>query len=281
MSQENNFVNAVERIEPNDSLRGRVLSLTEQPVKRRKRPVLKYAVSFVLVASVFAGGALCWPMQPVRKDVGSLSVAVPQTGFNVVADAATTSSASHVELKPGRAFQIADETGGTNDTEEGHSRNGQKKQEMMGIAGFRLKCVGNDIEKVTYQTNRGAFQKLVRLNAFQKAYRDAFQKLPNANLQWATPDSVYSPAGVVQEVSPDSDGMLYLKVQETVTDLTSDEIENDLKFTTKIQKRLFDGTEIKIDVLFRNGTQSEKTVKLTFPDQEPGDSGYITATLLK
>ncbi len=278
MSYENDFVNAVERIEPDDSLRGRVLSLTKQAAKPRKRPVLKYAVSFVLVAAVLAGGALCWPMQPVQKSMGSLSIEAPQTGFAVVVDAATTSGASHVELKPGREFRVADGTDGTNAITSGY-RVGKKDEEMV-IAGFRLKCVGNDIQRVTYQTNRGKFQKLVRLNAFQKAYRDAFRKLPDADLEWATPDLAYSPVGVVQEVEPDSDGMLYLKEQETITNLTSDEIENDLKFTTKIQKRLFDGTEIKIDVLFKNGTQSEKTVKLTYPGERPDGLGFITATLL-
>ena len=89
MTYEDGFVNAVRRIEPDGGLRERVVTLGEQAPERRRKPVFKYAVSFALVAAVLAGGAFCWPMQPVRKDMGKLSVAVPQTGFTVVANAAT------------------------------------------------------------------------------------------------------------------------------------------------------------------------------------------------
>lgn len=283
MSYKDGFVHLANRIEPDSGLRERVLALGEQAPRRRRTPVLKYAVSFVLAAAVLAGGALCWPMQPVRKDMGSLSVAVPQTGFTVVANAATTGGSSQAELKPGLGFQIAKETDDDNMISVGAGRGDKTKSEEMMIAGIRLKCVGNKIQKVTYTVSRGDFQQLVALNAVQKAYYSSFRRLlsSDAKLILRTTESAYSEVGNSLEAGSDYDGMLYLKEQTTITDMTWREIEHAEKYTGAIPKRLFDGVKIKISVLFQDGTQSEKTVELSYPEREPFYSGHITATLLK
>lgn len=283
MRNEMHFIQAVNRIEPDGRLKEKVMSLYS-PVPRRKVPVLKYAVSFVLAATVLAGGALFWPLQPVRNSVreGTGSVAAPKTGFAVVVDAATKNGYSQAELKSGGGFRVIN-TDGSADGMCGGTTSDGKNVDWEGYFGFRMKCVGNDIEKVTYTTNRGEFQNLVKMNVLQNAYYRKFRKMPpcDNNLTPAPGDMndprAYQPVGALQELAPDSDGVLYLKLtMHTYNEFLGDD---DLKFTTKVQRRMLDGTKIKITVMFQNGTQSSKTVRLSYPETIDSNSS-ITASLV-
>lgn len=283
MSFERHFIETVNRIEPDIGLKEKVTSLYSR-TSRRKVPVLKYAISFILVMTVLAGGSLFWPLQSVQRksetDMGS--ILPPLTGFIVVTNAIAKNSSSQTEMKPGQEFRIVNGDGASVQMVGGYTKDG-KNEKWEGFFSFQLKCIGNSIKKVTYTTNHGEFQNLVRLNVFQYAYYNKFGKMPPFydNLTPApgamNDPMAYQPVGETQALAPDSDGELYLKLtMNTYNEFLGD---NDLKFTTNVQRKMLDGTKIKIMVAFQNGTQSSKTVRLSYPEAIDPNS-YITASIV-
>lgn len=269
---------AVEHIRPDDRLEAKVLGLYGKRPARSSKRGWKAAVSFAAAAAVVCG-LLFWPQGTSlgqKAGVESSPIPAPQTGFAVVVNAATKDSGEQTELVPGRAFQIVDEEAG--EEVMGMSNDG-KSQDWEAVFGFQLKCIGKEIEKITYETDRGTFQKRVRLNPMQELEYKTFRQFPYSKLT-AAPEQgyAYAPIGASQELSPEqkSDGILYLRL--TMHTENEPAADDDFKFSTKYQKMMLDGTKIKITAAFRDGTESFKTVTLSYADSVPdGSSRTITA----
>ena len=280
------FTKAVEKMEPGTELKAKVMALYPQTAEvqtRRRKPVLKYAACFLLLAVMLFGGAMIQPMQPLQSTgLADYGVAAPATGFTVVVNAATTEGAKQTELKPGREFQLAPDKSlsGAREVMEWGDRN---TSNWAAYYAFQLKCIGSDITKVTYETNRGEFRNLVHMNIVQKAYYDAHRTLnglPMNDLEPAGKNMAYQPAGTVKTLAPDSDGTLYLKLTYHTDTPAGAETEKDMKFTTKCESKILEGTKIKITVFFKNGTQSTKTVRRSYPNALRSSGVKIAAVLV-
>ena len=171
MTYEDGFVNAVRRIEPDGGLRERVLALGEEAPKRRRKPVLKFAVSFALVAAVLAGGALIFP-----QNLAGFSNKTAQAGFTVYVEADEKGVSSKLPMMPNKAFTV---------------RNNDPSYNRLGFTGYqdkrsdgrydittmyvlKLQCFAQGLSRVTYSTNTGSIYRTVPLTQEQfdsEAYR--------------------------------------------------------------------------------------------------------------
>lgn len=276
MSFEDELAETMKKMEPDASLKAKVTALyrAETPRRHRVPAPLKYAACFALVLAVLAGGAVFQPLQPVRKEgpqAGAFSV--PATGFAVVVNAATADGGRQEELKPGHAFRLTTDgpINGMETTGGRHEAN-SKKIDWEAFFGFQLKCVGTGIEKVTYETNRGEFQNLVKMNAIQKLYYDTHRTMNGSlwekTLRPAGGNLAYQPVGTAQTLTPDSDGVLYLRLTMSTDVIDTGTLDSQMKFTTKYENQILEGAEIKITVFFQDGTRSRKAVRLSYPEGE-------------
>lgn len=300
MSFEDKFAETMKEFDPGSGLKAEVMALyrTEVPQHRRFPAPLKYAVCFALVLAVLAGGALFQPLQPVREEGPQTSAfSPPATGFTVVVNAATTNGDRQEKLEPGHTFRLVDGGpiigGQTSTWMSAKDKAGAVKINWESFFGFQLKCIGNSIDKVTYETNRGEFQNLVKMNAIQKLYYDTHRTLAGSlwekTMRPAGGNLAYKPVGAAQTLDPDSDGVLHLKLTMS-TDMTdAAEIEKfgndmksnkDMKFTMKYEKQMLDGTEIEITVFFQDGTRSTKTIRLSYPAGERYGEEKVAATII-
>lgn len=287
MSFEDEFAETMKEMEPDGNLKERVVALYRARVPRRRvRPALKYAVCFALVLAVLAGGALFQPLEPVRQTGRpKYGGPAPAAGFAVVVNAAEADGGRQEKLEPGHTFRLADD-GPKNGMGMTSCSTSPKtgKAEWESFFGFQLKCIGSGIDKVTYATNRGEFQNLVKMNAVQKLYYDTHRTLAGSlwekTMTPAGGNLAYQPVGTAQTLDPDSDGVLHLRLTMTTDVVDTETLDSQMKFTTKYEKQILEGTEIKITVSFRDGTRSEKTVRLSYPEGERNGTEKVAVTIV-
>lgn len=277
MSYEDGFVHLANRIEPDDGLRDRVLALEEQAPKRRRKPVLKYAVSFALVAAVLAGSALILPQNLTggHNGVKAGNSSAWQLGFTVYADAVTTNGKTvKTSMTENKSLAIQAEQaeptlGG------GGSRLANGKFRYDGYYALILKCVGEGIDKVTYETNQGIFEQPVAITEEQKNDPNFLEEYGYDNLSETDRNNqnfAYKPSGNKYSVDCDANynGKLMLKYTEEADQRISSRSEYRGLFAKKIGQ-----TTLKITAHFSKGQTCVKTVALSQDAQ-----GAIQATLL-
>lgn len=288
MSFEDELTETMKKMEPDAGLKAKVMALyrAEAPRRHRVPAPLKYAACFALALAVLAGGALFQPLQPVRRE-GTQAGAFPPpaTGFAVVVNAATADGGRQEELKPGHTFRLATDgpINGIQTTGGYHAAN-SKKIDWEAFFGFQLKCVGTGVEKVTYETNRGEFQNLVKMNAIQKLYYDMHRTLNGSlwekTLRPAGGNLAYQPVGTAQTLAPDSDGVLYLRLTMSTDVVDTETLDSQMEFTTKYEHQILEGTEIKIAVFFQDGTRSRKTVRLSYPEGKKDGTEKVAVEMI-
>ena len=277
MSYEDGFVHLANRIEPDDGLRDRVLALEEQAPKRRKRPALKYAVSFALVAAVLVGSALILPQNLTggHKSAKAGNSPMQQFGFTVYADAVTTNGKT-VKTCMTENKSIAIQAEQTEPTlGGGGSRLADGKFRYDGYYALILKCVGEGIDKVTYETNQGIFEQPVAITEEQKNTPGFLKKSGYDNLSETDRNNrnfAYKPSGNRYSVNCDVNygGNLMLKYTAEADQRINSRSEYSGLFTQKIGQ-----TTLKITAHFSKGQTCVKTVALSQDAQ-----GAIQATLL-
>lgn len=171
MSYEDGFVHLANRIEPDDGLRDRVLALEEQSPKRRRKPVLKYAISFVLVAAVLTGVTLI----PSQNFAG-LGKKTAQAGFTIYVEADENGVSSEVPMTPNQAFTVRN-----NDPSYNHpgftgfqDKRSDGRYDITTMYVLKFQCSAQGLSRVTYSTNTGSIYRTVPLTQEQfdsEAYR--------------------------------------------------------------------------------------------------------------
>ena len=284
MSYEDGFVHLANRIEPDDGLRDKVLALGEKAPKRRKKTALKFAVSFVLVATVLAGGALILP-----QNLAGLGKKAAQTGFTVYVEADENGVSSEVPMTPNRSFTICNDdprytrSGSTGLKEK--RKDGRYDVSLLYI--LKLKCSADGLNKVIYSTNSGSFDRAVPLTTEQlvdEKYRKE-HNLENILIGDGTVSYGYAICGKKLSLNcgKDYDGILGLKYTKTWNNYSSD-WEWNLIHKQGIKKYLevthapyvddIRNTKLKITAVFSDGSTCEKTVSLSTEN-----GFFITATL--
>ncbi len=287
MNCEGGFIRLANRIEPEDGLRERVLALGKTDPKRRRRPVLKYAVSFVLAAAVFAGGALTLP-----RGFAGIGRKSAQAGFTVYVEADENGASSEVPMTPNRSFTIRQ----GDIYHDGIRFLGVEwadgKNNITALYKLNLKCVADGLAKVTYSTNRGSLDKKVNMTqeqGNQKDYREkAGIELPFGPVtETHEGHSVtygYAKAGkqLTLDCGKEYDGIFAVKYSVALKDYGKDAHNgpqdgyDEFQAAKPALAEELRNTRLKITASFSDGSTCEKTVALSMGK----DAWLINATLL-
>lgn len=281
---ERDFMDAVGRIHADEALKAKVMALRGAP---RRKPVLKYAASVALAAAVVFGAGF-WP-QGGKQSAGaeSGSIPIPQAGFAVVVNAAEKDGAKETKLAPGKTFTL--ETDGNQSARGSGMPNPETgKYEYLNIYQFSLKCVGEGIRTVSYETNKGVFEQRIGLaksliddrNEQQSLIGQGFERLFSTEKDKTTQEEQswgFKPLGTsfTEEQGDEGAGSLFVKYS-IVSDKPIEPTEQDHFVLTERFAKELQGTRIKITAAFEDGSVSSKTVELG-----TGEHGLrVSATLV-
>ncbi len=275
----------------------------------RRRPVMKYAVSFVLVAAVFCG-ALTLP-----KSLAGFGKKAAQAGFTVYVNAeengassmpgstavlSTTagsyvgagenSASSETAMTPNRSFTIRNDTPG--DTRVGgaglKAKRADGRYDVSLLYVMQFKCSAEGLTKVTYSTNFGSLDRAIHITNEQFESSEFREKmgLENIMIGDSRVSYGYAPCGneLTLNCGKDYDGIFGLKYTKTGDGHSSDWERNMIRtqgvaeFLKVTRSPYVDdicGTKLKITAAFSDGSTCEKTVALSTKD-----GVFLTATLL-
>lgn len=269
---EHDFMDAVGRIHADEGLKARVMALRGAP---RRKPVLKYAVSFALAAAVVCGFGF-WPQGAVEQNAGaeSGSVPAPRNGFAVMVNAAEKDGAKETELAPGKTFTL--ETDGDQSTRGSGRINPETgKYEYLQIYQFSLKCVGDGIRTVSYETDKGIFEQKVGLaksriedqkeqqsligQGFERLFSTKKDKTTQEEQSWG-----FKPLGTsfTEEQGNGEAGSLFVKYS-IVSDQPIEPTEQEPFVLSERLAEEVEGTRITMTAVFEDGSRLSKTVALS------------------